>query len=189
MQPPSRPRRRARAIDSCHDAGVGVGRKSPRAASVSEPTPGSPRRIGRGRRRLAGTANRRYHRRALHRLQIVVKSLDPPADCIHNVVMRVIAMSGLREFWDAGHAGAESPLRDWYRTATKAAWQSLEDIRRVYPYADAVKVASGRSVVVFNIGGNKYRLIVDVLYAVQVAYVCKVLTHAEYSKDRWKQEL
>ncbi len=54
-----------------------------------------------------------------------------------------------------------------------------------------MKVASGRTVVVFNIGGNKYRLIVDVLYEVQVAYVCKVMTHAEYDydRDRWKLEL
>ena len=103
--------------------------------------------------------------------------------------MRVIAMSGLRSFWESGHAAAEKPLRDWHRTARKAVWKSLEDVRRVYPHADAVKVASARTVVVFNIGGNKYRLIVDVLYEVQVAYVCKVLTHAEYDKDRWKKEL
>ena len=98
-------------------------------------------------------------------------------------------MSRLREFWEAGHADAQGPLRDWFRTAGKAAWGSLDDIRRVYPHADAVKVSSGRSVVVFNIGGNKYRLIVDVLYPVQVAYICTVLTHAEYDKDRWKKEL
>jgi len=103
--------------------------------------------------------------------------------------MRIIAMSGLREFWEAGHADAQGPLRDWHRTASKAVWRSLDDIRRIYPSADGVKVASGRSVVVFNIGGNKYRLIVDVLYSVQVAYVCRVMTHAQYSKDRWKQEL
>lgn len=103
--------------------------------------------------------------------------------------MRVIAMSGLREFWQAGHTDAEKPLRDWYRIASKAVWRSLDDVRRIYPHADGVKVASGRNVVVFNIGGNKYRLIVDVLYQVQVAYVCMVMTHAEYDKDRWKQEL
>lgn len=98
-------------------------------------------------------------------------------------------MSGLRAFWESGHADAQKPLRDWYRTASKAGWQSLDDIRLIYPHADGVKVSSGRTVVVFNIGGNKYRLIADVLYLVQVAYVCLVMTHAEYDKDLWKQEL
>lgn len=62
-------------------------------------------------------------------------------------------------------------------------------MRADYPHADAVSVASGRTVTGFNVGGNKYRLIVDILYPVEVIYVCTVLTHADYSNGRWKDQL
>jgi mRNA interferase HigB len=101
---------------------------------------------------------------------------------------RVISVKRLREFWQQ-HPGAEIPLRTWYRVASKASWRRLQDVRSDYPHADAVTAASGRTVTVFNMGGNKYRLIVDILYAVEVVYVCTVLTHAEYSKGRWKDQL
>lgn len=101
---------------------------------------------------------------------------------------RVISVKRLREFWRR-HADAEAALREWYRTASKAEWHSLRDVRLDYSHADPVIVASRRTVVVFNICGNKYRLVADVLYRVQVIYVCAVLTHADYSKDRWKEKL
>lgn len=101
---------------------------------------------------------------------------------------RVLSIRRLREFWTR-HTDAELALRGWYRKASKAGWRHLSDVRVDYPHADQVLVASGRTVVVFNICGNKYRLVADVLYGVQVIYVCKVLTHAEYSKDRWKENL
>jgi mRNA interferase HigB len=101
---------------------------------------------------------------------------------------RVISVKRLREFWQR-HPDSERPLRQWYRTAMKANWRRIEDVRATYPHADPVVVASGRTVTVFNIGGNKYRLVVDIFYQVEVIYVCAVLTHAEYSKDRWKDQL
>ena len=101
---------------------------------------------------------------------------------------RVISVKRLREFWRR-HPDAEYSLRDWYRTASKATWRHLSEVRADYSHADAVVVASGRPVTVFNICGNKYRLIVDILYKVQVIYVCTVLTHAEYSKNRWQDQL
>ena len=103
-------------------------------------------------------------------------------------MQRVISLKRLREFWQR-HSDAEVPLRDWYRTALKANWPSLQEVRVDYPHADGVLVASGRTVTVFNMGGNKYRLVVDILYDVQVIYVCTVLTHADYSKNRWKDKL
>jgi mRNA interferase HigB len=101
---------------------------------------------------------------------------------------RVVSLKRLREFWQR-HADAEGSLRDWYRRALKATWHSVQDVRAEYPHADPVIVASGRTVTVFNICGNRYRLIVDILYGVQVIYACTVLTHAEYSKNRWKEKL
>lgn len=103
--------------------------------------------------------------------------------------MHIIAMKRLRDFWAGGHRDAEKPLRGWYRTAEKANWSSIDDVRRAYPHADLVRVESGRKVVVFNIGGNKYRLVADLRFAQNLGYVCRVMTHAEYSKNKWKKEL
>lgn len=101
---------------------------------------------------------------------------------------RVISIKRLREFW-LQHPDAEQQLRNWYRTASKAHWHHLQEVRRDYSHADGVLVASGRTVTVFNICGNKYRLLADILYKSQVIYVCSVMAHAEYSKNRWKASL
>lgn len=63
------------------------------------------------------------------------------------------------------------------------------DLRRAYPSADQVLVASGKPVLVFNVCGNTYRLIVAVHFDRQTAYTMRFLTHAEYSKGHWKDEL
>jgi mRNA interferase HigB len=62
------------------------------------------------------------------------------------------------------------------------------DIRRTYPAADGgVRVASGGQVTVFNVSGNKYRLVVVVMFVGQTVVVLDVMTHAEYSRGQWKQ--
>jgi len=71
----------------------------------------------------------------------------------------------------------------------EAKWDNLQDVRRVYPHADTVMVKSGSSVTVFNIGGNKYRLITAIHYNRQRVYILAFLRHAEYSKDFWKDRL
>lgn len=102
--------------------------------------------------------------------------------------MHVITRKRLREF-AAEHVDAATPLDDWYRTASKAKWQSLQEVRVIYPHADAVKVASGNDVTVFNVAGNKYRLVTAVHYNAQRVYILRVMTHAEYSRDKWKVTL
>ncbi|HUO10290.1 MAG TPA: type II toxin-antitoxin system HigB family toxin [Phycisphaerae bacterium] len=62
----------------------------------------------------------------------------------------------------------------------------MQELRRVFPNADTVKVASARTVTIFNIAGNDYRLVVAVHYNTQVIYVLLFMTHAEYDKDAWK---
>jgi mRNA interferase HigB len=88
----------------------------------------------------------------------------------------------LRKFCRS-HADSCEPLYDWYRVASKSAWYSLIDVQAIYPKAEAVG-----NFTVFNIKGNRYRLIVDVLYPSQRIYIKYVLTHAEYSKDDWKND-
>lgn len=70
-----------------------------------------------------------------------------------------------------------------------AEWKNLVEMRAVISSADEVTVESGRRVVVFNIGGNKYRLIAAVHYNTQIVYAMLFMTHAEYDKDKWKKAL
>jgi mRNA interferase HigB len=73
--------------------------------------------------------------------------------------------------------------------AEAAQWKTLHDMRRSFRSADEVEVESGRRVVVFNIGGNRFRLVTAIHYNMQKVFVLRFMTHAEYSKDRWKYEL
>lgn len=96
--------------------------------------------------------------------------------------MRVISKPRLRSFWER-HADAERPLESWYRVARKAKWRQIADVRMMYPQADIV----GRCVV-FNIGGNKYRLITHMNYRRQIVYVLFVFTHKQYDEEEWKRD-
>lgn len=77
-------------------------------------------------------------------------------------------------------------LREWYKLAQHADWSSLQDVRADLPSADGVKTKPDEVLTVFNIGGNKYRLITRIRYDYQLINIREVLTHAEYDKDLWK---
>lgn len=102
--------------------------------------------------------------------------------------MRIIKEPTLQHF-AARFPQAAEWLEAWRKNIRAASWKNLVDVRRVYPSADAVKVESGRTVVIFNVCGNKYRLIVALHYRSGIVYTLRFLTHAEYSKDQWKSEL
>lgn len=102
--------------------------------------------------------------------------------------MRIITRKRLREFAQSYPDAADS-LKKWERVVRDGEWESLRDVRRVYPHSDAVTVASGSTVTVFNIGGNKYRLIAAIHYNRQRVYVLRLLRHSEYSKNLWKDRL
>ena len=84
------------------------------------------------------------------------------------------------------HGGLSIPLDAWYRTAKKAKWASLEEVRQTYSHADGVPVGD-RVYTVFNISGNSYRLVTEIFYEDQTILVRHVLTHAEYDKRDWKK--
>ncbi|HKV41367.1 MAG TPA: type II toxin-antitoxin system HigB family toxin [Blastocatellia bacterium] len=94
--------------------------------------------------------------------------------------MNVVALRTLRVFWEK-HSDAEAPLKSWYKTCRRANWADIGQVRTVYPHADLV----GRCTV-FNIGGNKYRLVVKMEYALKAIFVKAVMTHAEYSRRGWE---
>ncbi len=100
--------------------------------------------------------------------------------------MRVISQSRLKQFWAlAGRVEAEGPLRAWYThvKSKSIAWRSWSDVKASFATASLVG-----NCVVFNIGGNKFRLITRILYASQKVFVLKVLTHAEYDEKKWQEE-
>ena len=91
--------------------------------------------------------------------------------------MRVISVRTLKEFWQKpGNADSEHALRAWYAEAKEAEWNGPNDIKEQFHSASIV----GNNRVVFNIKGNKYRLIVAIKYDFKIAYVRFVGTHKEY---------
>lgn len=94
--------------------------------------------------------------------------------------MRVIALSTLRAFWEgkSGYTDAREPTLAWYREALAADWRSPADVKRQFGTASILR--DGR--VVFNIGGNKFRLVVWINYSYRVVYVRFIGTHAQYDR-------
>ena len=93
--------------------------------------------------------------------------------------MRVITIGRLREFWEqAARSDAEQPLRAWHKEAEKADWTCWADIKAQFGSADS----PGNDRVVFNIGGNKYRLIVKVDYRHKKVFIRWIGTHKPYDE-------
>jgi mRNA interferase HigB len=95
--------------------------------------------------------------------------------------MRIISPKKLRQFV-ATHPDARTPLDAWQKTTRDADWQSFDDVKAVFgKRADRYK-----QYLIFDIGGNKYRLIAVIHYNRGIVYIRHVLTHAEYDRDEWK---
>lgn len=85
------------------------------------------------------------------------------------------------------HRDARQWLAEWTRNVEAADWQSIQDLHKLYPAADGgVKLNSGKFVTVFNVKGNEYRMIVDILYPARIVNMLDLMTHPEYSKNLWK---
>lgn len=88
--------------------------------------------------------------------------------------MRIVAVSTLQKFW-LRHPQAKSPLQTWVRRVRQESWKGPHDVKTMFRSADFV----GHRIV-FNVGGNDYRLVVDPWYEGETLYVKFVGTHAEY---------
>jgi mRNA interferase HigB len=104
--------------------------------------------------------------------------------------VRILTWRALREFAGKWPAAARL-LEEWYKLTSRATWRSFSDVKATFGQTDRVKVRSGQTVCVFDIGGNKFRLVAFVSYAKAKVYVLRVMTHGEYDKgnQRWKVEL
>jgi mRNA interferase HigB len=107
--------------------------------------------------------------------------------------VRIISKAAITEFTKT-HKDALEPLLHWHSVTRHAVWRHPVDVRASSPHADSVGLFT-----VFNIGGNKYRLVSvikyrwQVVYLVsvikyrwQVVYIRNILTHAEYDEGKWK---
>ena len=102
--------------------------------------------------------------------------------------MRIIKPSTLTQ-WAERHGAAAPSLLHWYEAVHKVDWKTFGELRRDFPHADMVKVESLKPVIVFNVAGNKFRLICAVHFNKGRVYLLDFLTHADYDKDAWKRRL
>ena len=100
--------------------------------------------------------------------------------------MRVISKSRLRQFWIRPRCSdSEGPLKAWYAHVSRrsVAWRGWADVKAMFATASIVG-----NCIVFNVGGNKYRLATRVLYPSRKVFILKVMTHDEYDQNSWKEE-
>jgi mRNA interferase HigB len=95
--------------------------------------------------------------------------------------VHLISRRPLKEFWES-HPDSESSLRHWITAVESAHWKSFAEVRLLFGSADQVEKFT-----IFNIAGNKYRLIVVIHYP-KTVYVRHMLTHKEYETDKWKKK-
>jgi len=96
--------------------------------------------------------------------------------------MHVISKRKLQDFWIV-HPRAKQPLDAWFRAAKRAEWESFQDVKKDFGQADLYD-----KFVIFDIGGNKYRLIAVIHYDRGKVFIRQVLTHAEYDRGKWKDD-
>jgi mRNA interferase HigB len=95
--------------------------------------------------------------------------------------MHIISRKTLRLFWQK-HPDCKGALARWFRIVDRTTFKNLNAIRATFPSADQVE-----SLVVFNIGGSKYRLIASIHFNRGKVHIREVLTHEEYDRGAWKR--
>ncbi len=91
--------------------------------------------------------------------------------------MRILSRRTLREFWTK-HSECKDSLQTWYRETEKSNWKNINDLKSEYPNASILT----KNKIVFNIKGNKYKLIVKINFEYQISWIRFIGTHAEYDK-------
>jgi mRNA interferase HigB len=95
-------------------------------------------------------------------------------------LMNVVSHKAIRTFCEE-HRDASSPLDHWYRVAKRAIWANFADVKQSFNTADFVT-----PFVVFDIGGNRYRLIAEIKFSRRALFIRGIMTHKEYTKGAWK---
>ena len=98
--------------------------------------------------------------------------------------MHVISKKMLREFWEnPKYRNAEKLMKEWFQTVSDAEWHRFADVKSTFSSCDQVG-----SKTVFDVGGNKYRIIAFIDYECQRLFVRAVLDHKDYDKGNWKKD-
>jgi len=95
--------------------------------------------------------------------------------------MHIITRKRLLEFAEK-YPNSSDPLDSWYRIVKHTDFDTFSELRNVFPSADLVE-----RITIFNIGGNKYRLITYIVYKKKRIYIRNILTHEQYEKGKWKE--
>jgi mRNA interferase HigB len=95
--------------------------------------------------------------------------------------VHVISRRALQQFWEQ-HSDSKQALVRWFKIVRQAEFQDFSDLRTTFPSADK----DGKWIV-FNIGGNKYRLITAIHFNRSKVYIRHALTHRDYDKGSWKR--
>ena len=95
--------------------------------------------------------------------------------------MHVISKKTLHEFWEI-YTDSQTPLRRWYKLIVNNTYSNFNELCAVFPSVDLIG-----GFVVFNIGGNKYRLITSIHFNRGKVYIRDVLTHAQYDRGGWRR--
>lgn len=94
--------------------------------------------------------------------------------------MHIISRKKLKEFWET-HKISKEPLTAWYKIVHKTNYGNFSKLRETFPTADKVG-----KYIVFNIGGNKFRLVTVIHFERAKVYIREVLTHKQYDEEGWK---
>lgn len=96
--------------------------------------------------------------------------------------MRVISKKPLRAFWDR-HPESKPAIEDWFRKASQLKAPSFPSLCQTFGSADYVD-----GFTIFDVGGNRYRIVAAIHYDKQRLYVRQVMTHAEYGRNYWRKK-
>lgn len=102
--------------------------------------------------------------------------------------MRINGLDRLKDF-ERAYPAARGPLLRWCNAVKKVRWGNFAEVRETFGSASIVTLANGKTVVVFNIGGNKFRLVAFVQCQTGLVVVGKILSHADYDTNKWKDKL
>lgn len=96
--------------------------------------------------------------------------------------MHIISRKTLKDFWEK-YPDSEGPLKTWFKIVKSTKYRSLNHLKETFPQADLVD-----NKIIFNIGGNKYRLMTIIHFKYSKIYIRYVMTHGEYDKGGWKND-
>jgi mRNA interferase HigB len=96
--------------------------------------------------------------------------------------MRIVTTRKLKEFW-AENKMAETVMRDWIKTVYLADWKTSVDVKKTF---NAINIY--KNCPIFDVGGNKYRIIAKVEYQIHIVFIRFVMTHSEYDEKKWQSD-